>query len=281
MVGMAMPFTASADHVKFPVAGGQDRTMPDVFISYRKSDADRVRPLVEHLRAASLDVWWDEAIQPSTSWRAEIAKQLNAAKCVVAVWTHDSVDHEQGAWVMEEATHGLARKVLAPVRLDLVSPPLGFGEVQYADLAAWGGGAEDPRFQHFLGIVRAIVSSEPVPQAPRPTHFEAPGIKLQGVTMENVNIQVGGGGAPNRIQVGGGDDDLEDAEPAVPRSAPRREKPAFSPSMLITRAIGIVFPLIALIIFVVTMGNMACDAGNAPGFFCDALDAVSAAPKPR
>ncbi|MGH6949510.1 MAG: toll/interleukin-1 receptor domain-containing protein, partial [Vitreimonas sp.] len=131
--------------------------MADVFVSYRKSDADRVRPLVENLRGASLDVWWDEGIQPSTSWRAEIAKQLNGAKCVVAVWTEDSVDPEQGSWVMEEATHGQARKILAPVRLDLVSPPLGFGETQYADLAAWDGGGEDPRFQHFLGVVQAIV----------------------------------------------------------------------------------------------------------------------------
>ncbi len=256
--------------------------MPDVFISYKKTDADRVRPLVAHLRAASLDVWWDEAIQPSTSWRAEIAKQLNAAKCVVAVWTQDSVDPEQGAWVMEEATHGLARKVLAPVRLDLVSPPLGFGEVQYADLAAWSGGAEDPRFQHFVGVVQAIVRSEPVPQAPRPTHFEAPGIKLQGVTMENVNIHVGGGGAPHQVRVppggslhigGDGDEDAE-AVSAAPRT--RRERRPFSLSMFITQAIGIVFPLVAIVIFVFTMGDMACKAGNAPGFFCDALDALSA-----
>ena len=31
--------------------------MADVFISYKKSDADRVRPLVTHLRDAGLDVW--------------------------------------------------------------------------------------------------------------------------------------------------------------------------------------------------------------------------------
>lgn len=245
--------------------------MADVFISYRKSDADRVRPLVGHLRAAGLDVWWDEGIQPSTSWRGEIAKQLAAAKCVVAVWTTDSVDHEQGAWVMEEATHGQARKILAPVRLDLVAPPLGFGETQYADLAAWSGGADDPRFQHFLGVVQAIVRSEPVPLAPRPTHFEAPGIKLQGVTMENVNIRVGerGGGS---IQVGGGGDDGDEA-PEAPAPAVH-ERASFSVSMFITRAIGVLFPLIALIVFVFTMGGMACDQGNAPGAFCRALDAV-------
>lgn len=247
--------------------------MADVFISYKKSDADRVRPLVEHLRAAGLDVWWDEGIQPSTSWRAEIATQLAAAKCVVAVWTKDSVDHEQGAWVMEEATHGQARKILAPVRLDMVSPPLGFGETQYADLAAWSGGADDPRFQHFLGIVQAIVRSEPIPVAPRPTHFEAPGIKLQGVTMENVNIHVGRDGAPNGLQVGQSrDEDERDDEPAP---APASRHSSVSASMFLTRAIGVIFPLVAIIIFVFSMGNMACDQGNAPAAFCSVLHSIT------
>ena len=240
--------------------------MADVFISYKKSDADRVRPLVEHLRASGLDVWWDEGIQPSTSWRAEIAKQLNAAKCVVAVWTEASVDHEQGSWVMEEATHGQARKILAPVRLDLVAPPLGFGETQYADLAAWSGSADDPRFRHFLGVVTAIVRSELIPAAPRPTHFEAPGIKLSGVTMQNVNIRVGGR------------DEAEAEEAPAPRaSQPRqRARSSFSLSMFLTRAIGVIFPLIAIVIFIFSMGGMACDQGNAPAFFCQALDALRA-----
>lgn len=242
--------------------------MADVFISYKKSDADRVRPLVENLRAVGLDVWWDEGIQPSTSWRAEIAKQLAAAKCVVAVWTNDSVDHEQGSWVMEEATHGQARKILAPVRLDLVSPPLGFGETQYADLAAWSGEASDPRFQHFLGIVQAIVRSEAIPMAPRPTHFEAPGIKLQGVTMENVNIHVGTRGRDE-------DDDASDNDIEARGVAPAaRERSSVSLSMLVTRAIGVIFPLVAIIIFIFAMGGMACDQGNAPGMFCRALDAI-------
>ena len=251
--------------------------MADVFVSYKKSDADRVRPLVAHLRDAGLEVWWDEAIQPSTSWRAEIAKQLNAAKCVVAVWTQDSVDPEQGGWVMEEATHGQARKVLAPVRLDLVAPPLGFGETQYADLAAWSGEASDPRFQHFLGIVQAIVRSEPIPQTARPTHFEAPGIKLQGVTMENVNIHVGGGGAPNSISVGGGasaDEDEDEPVRAASTPAPR-EKREFSFSMFITRAIGVIFPLVAIAIFLFSMGNMACSQGNAPAGVCRVLASIT------
>ncbi|MBI1251746.1 MAG: TIR domain-containing protein [Alphaproteobacteria bacterium] len=245
--------------------------MPDVFISYKKSDKDRVRPLVEHMRAAGLDVWWDEGIQPSMSWRGEIAKQLQAARCVVAVWTHDSVDPDGGQWVMEEATHGQRRRILAPVRLDIVDPPLGFGETQYADLAAWSGADADPRFQHFLAVVRAIVAQEPIAAGPAPTQFAAPGIKLTNVRMQNVRIQVG---------AGDDEDDREDA-PAPPAPAPAASRGAgFSPSMLVTRAIGVIFPLIALMIFVFTMGNMACDQGNAPAFFCRALDSVRASPDP-
>lgn len=251
--------------------------MADVFVSYKKSDVDRVRPLVQNLRDAGLDVWWDEGIQPSTSWRAEIAKQLAEAKCVVAVWTNDSVDHEQGSWVMEEATHGQARKILAPVRLDMVAPPLGFGETQYADLAAWSGGAEDPRFQHFLGIVQAIVRSEPIPMAPRPTHFEAPGIKLQGVTMDNVNIHVGQGGAPNSLSVGHGRDEEDEQEAAAEPTPPPRRRTSFSPSMVLTRAIGVIFPLVAIVIFIFSMGNMACDQGDAPAAFCRVLHGVTKA----
>ncbi|MDX2235978.1 MAG: toll/interleukin-1 receptor domain-containing protein [Hyphomonadaceae bacterium] len=239
--------------------------MADVFISCKKSDKDRVRPLVEHLRAAGLDVWWDEGIQPSMSWRGEIARQLQAAKCVVAVWTHDSVDHESGQWVMEEATHGLRRRILAPVRLDLVEPPLGFGEVQYADLAAWDGAAADPRFAHFLAVVKAIAAAEPMPAAPAPTQFAAPGIKLQNVRMENVRIQVGA---------------QADAEDDTPPERVRlvADPPKFSLSVLVTRAIGVILPLIGVTIFVFTMGNMACDQGNAPAFFCRALDAVTERP---
>ena len=249
--------------------------MADVFVSYKKSDADRVRPLVQHLRDAGLDVWWDEGIQPSTSWRAEIAKQLNAAKCVVAVWTKDSVDPEQGGWVMEEAAQGQARKVLAPVRLDMVAPPLGFGETQYADLAAWSGKAEDPRFQHFLAIVAAIAKSEPIPVAPRPTHFEAPGVKLTGVSMENVTIQVGLDGAPNSISVGDGRSNAADEEEAPQANAPARERKAFSLSMFITQAIGVIFPLVAIAIFLFSMGAMACRQGNGPHALCHVLASIT------
>jgi hypothetical protein len=161
-----------------------------------------------------------------------------------------------------------------------VSPPLGFGEVQYADLAAWSGAANDPRFQHFLGIVQAIVRSEPVPMAPRPTHFEAPGVKLQNVQMENVTIQVSERG--NSVQVGGGGDDEAEAEEETPARAPppARERPSFSPSLFMAQAVGVIFPLVAIIIFVFSMGNVACNQGNAPAAVCQVLHSITTPAKP-
>jgi TIR domain len=246
--------------------------MPDVFVSYKKTDRDRVRPLVEHLRATGLDVWWDEGIAPSMSWRAEIAKQLDAAKCVVAVWTTASVDHEQGQWVMEEANDGLSRRILAPVRLDLVQPPLGFREVQFADLAAWSGGAEDPRLTHFIAVVKSIVAREPMAVGPTPTSFEAPGIKMSGVTMQNVSIKV----------VQRGEDDEEETEPEQPAAARARRAASgrpFSISGVITGAIAIIFPLVGVWMFVTQIGGIACQQGNAPQFFCQALADMQAANK--
>lgn len=240
--------------------------MADVFVSYKKSDRDRVRPLVDLLREADLEVWWDEGIAPSMSWRAEIAKQLAAARCVVAVWTRDSVDPEAGRWVMEEATHALQRRVLAPVRLDLVSPPLGFGEVQYADLAAWNGKGDDPRFQHFLAVVQAIVRSEPVAVGPTPTQFEAPGVKMQNVRLENVRIEV-----VEREAEG------DEADDAPPPDAPRQpSRPRGEPvGLLFARVVGVVLPLMALMTYVFTIGTSVCARGNAPAVLCNALAALS------
>ena len=39
--------------------------MPDVFLSYKREDAAKVRKLVAALRAAGLETWWDEDIPMS------------------------------------------------------------------------------------------------------------------------------------------------------------------------------------------------------------------------
>jgi len=60
--------------------------MADVFISYKRGDAARVRKLVAALRDQGLDAWWDEDIPPSAPWEATIESALAGATAVIVCW---------------------------------------------------------------------------------------------------------------------------------------------------------------------------------------------------
>jgi TolB-like protein/Tfp pilus assembly protein PilF len=108
----------------------------DIFLSYASDDRERVRPLVEHLQAQGWSVWWDRQIRPGPSYHIEISKAIDAARCVVVVWSRHSVESE---WVINEANEGLERDVLVPLMIDDVRVPLAFRSRQAADLTRWSG----------------------------------------------------------------------------------------------------------------------------------------------
>ena len=120
--------------------------MSEVFISYKREDEARVARLVHALENAGYSVWWDRGLASAESWRAQIQTALQAAKCVIVVWTHDSIG-PSGDFVRDEAGQAKRRGVLIPVRLDNVDPPLGFGEIQMINLAHWKGSPRDPFFR--------------------------------------------------------------------------------------------------------------------------------------
>ena len=139
--------------------------MADIFISYKKEDAGRVVRIVEGLRAEGFTVWWDHGIAPGNQWDQTIQRELNAAKCVVAVWSDDSVN---APWVKEEAGVGKARGALVPIRIDDVEPPLGFGLIQFADLIDWDGDIEDAHWDFFIESVKAVMTGQPMEGLEKP-----------------------------------------------------------------------------------------------------------------
>lgn len=163
--------------------------MADIFISYKKEDAGRVVRIVEGLRQEGFTVWWDHGIAPGAEWDRAIQAELDAAKCVVAVWSEKSVS---APWVKEEAGVGKARGALVPVRIDEVAPPLGFGLIQAADLWDWDGDIEDPHWDFFIESVRAVLSGESAPGLEKPAkRRRAPvGMVLGGLAAL---VLVGGG----------------------------------------------------------------------------------------
>ena len=133
--------------------------MSDVFVSYKAEDQRRVRPLVDALEAEGLSVWWDAEIGGGAAWRQSIENELDAARCVIVVWSKRSAAPE-GTFVHDEASRAMERCVYLPVKIDNVRPPLGFGERQALTLSRWQGKRDDPRYQAVLRAVRAIIEGK-------------------------------------------------------------------------------------------------------------------------
>ena len=131
--------------------------MADVFLSYKREDAAKVRKLVVALRGAALDVWWDEDIPLSAPWEATIEKALADAKAVIVCWSPASVASEN---VRSEARVAREDGRLIQVFLKPCSPPLFFGERQGVNLSKWRGDANDPRITNIAETVRKIVAGE-------------------------------------------------------------------------------------------------------------------------
>src|SRR5437762_5112665 len=136
--------------------------MADVFISYKREDAARVRKLVAALREAGLDVWWDEDIPPSAPWEATIEQALADAKAVIVCWSPASVASEN---VRSEARVAREDGRLIQVFVKPSSPPLFFGERQGVDLSRWRGNADDPRIAQITRAVQKIAAGERLEQA--------------------------------------------------------------------------------------------------------------------
>jgi len=139
--------------------------MAEIFVSYKTEDRERVRHLVDALRAAGFDTWWDQDIPPGGGWRETIARQLDSAKLCIVAWSVASAG-EGGRFVREEAERAAGRGAYLGVLIDAVMPPFGFAEWQAIDLSAWLGKKSDPLVDHFTHAVRARLANEPAP--PRP-----------------------------------------------------------------------------------------------------------------
>lgn len=134
--------------------------MADIFISYASVDRARAQILAEALPKHGWSVWWDRNIPPGKTFSQVIKEELEAAKCVIVVWSKTSVASE---WVEIEAAEAKQRKVLVPALIDDVAKaiPLEFRRMQAAWLADWQGESTHPEFHKLVEAV-ATVLGQPV-----------------------------------------------------------------------------------------------------------------------
>ncbi|MDJ0739180.1 MAG: toll/interleukin-1 receptor domain-containing protein [Gammaproteobacteria bacterium] len=112
--------------------------MSQVFISYASSDRETARSLAALLEQQGWSVWWDRHIPPGRSFDDVIEAAIDAAGCVVVLWSRAAVASD---WVKAEAEEGLRRGILVPAMIEAVRIPLGYRRIQAADLSDWNSDA--------------------------------------------------------------------------------------------------------------------------------------------
>jgi adenylate cyclase len=119
----------------------------DVFVSYVSEDRATAEKISRGLEGAGFSVWWDRHIRGGVDFAPEIARQLEAAKVVIVLWSKASIE---SGWVRDEAQQARDENKLIPLRLDGVQPPLGFRQAQSLDFSGWNG---DPTVGAFADLV--------------------------------------------------------------------------------------------------------------------------------
>lgn len=114
--------------------------MTNVFVSYSRSDRERIEPLIGFIDSVVGEVWWDDRLVAGERFTEEVERRLDEADFVVVVWTSASV-HSQ--WVLDEAAVGRDAGKLLPVCLDGQMPPLGFRHMHATDFSKWDGTPAD------------------------------------------------------------------------------------------------------------------------------------------
>jgi len=127
--------------------------MADIFISYASEDRLRAEILAKALEEQGWSVWWDRIIPPGKTFDQVIQEAINAARCVVVLWSKISIKSD---WVKEEANIAKERKTLVPAKIDPVDPPIGFGLIQAADLTNWVAEKSHLGFSSLLNAISEI-----------------------------------------------------------------------------------------------------------------------------
>lgn len=106
--------------------------MSDIFISYAREDQPRVALLATELNRCGWTVWYDNSLAPSEEFDERLEHELDAALCVVVLWSHASI---RSKWVRAEAGAADDQGKLIPITFDSdIVPPMRFRQLHLAKL---------------------------------------------------------------------------------------------------------------------------------------------------
>ncbi len=149
-------------------AGAASAPKHQIFISYQREDQQVAARLVEVLESSTgWNVWWDPEIRTGEDFEAAIREAIDAASCVLVLWSRGSVKSE---FVRDEARLGMEQDKLLQVKIEQgVEVPLGFGSRQAIEILDWQRLEESPQFDKLITDVgvrlgKPVPSREPPPR---------------------------------------------------------------------------------------------------------------------
>ncbi len=193
-----------------------ERPLADIFISYARSDREKIEKLASALEAEGYSIWWDRNIVGGKQFSEEIERELNAAKAVIVAWSAQAI---ASPWVKDEAAAARDQEKMIPIHLDDEQAPMGFRQYHAVHLEGWQSVADAPAFSYLLRAIATLAGKGEHPASlPTPENRRM----AQRLSMRSVAIF-----ATAAIAIGGpiawfavGDDPPKHAE-AVLNETPR------------------------------------------------------------
>ena len=135
--------------------------MSDIFISYKREEQVTARKLADALENEGWSVWWDPKLRAGEHFDDVIEEALNEAKCVLVLWSEQSV---QSRYVRDEATYALEKNKLVPVAIGYVTLPFRFRGVHTPSLLNWNGSRNSSEFRRLVEDISTILGPSRLPR---------------------------------------------------------------------------------------------------------------------
>ena len=134
--------------------------MADIFLSYANEDRETAGQLAHVLETAGFSVWWDRRIPAGRTWRTVLEEALQGMRCLIVLWSENSL---KSPWVIEEAEEARRlEKMLFPVLIQQIEPPVGFRAIQAANLVDWDGSADAPALELLVTDLKSLLGETKV-----------------------------------------------------------------------------------------------------------------------
>lgn len=149
--------------------------MNDIFVSYANGDRAVAQPLADALEALGWSVWWDREIPFGKPFDQVIEEELNAARCVIVLWSQESA---RSRWVKTEAAAAADRDRLIPVLIEDVPIPFEFKRIHTVMLPGWRGDRAHPEFVRLVDSIRRLLgqaaAAQPAKNSSSPKAVRSP-----------------------------------------------------------------------------------------------------------